>query len=76
MRYYATGYRCSAGKLQGVFHGEGMSLRVERLDAVSIDTSLNDIPGESRKKVCSYIWDRNSRKYVLSATPEHSSPKP
>jgi hypothetical protein len=75
-RYYATGYHCSGGKLQEVIHHEGMSLRVERLDSVSIDISLDAIPGKSRRKLCSYIWDRNSRKYVLSSTPEHSSLRP
>jgi hypothetical protein len=75
-RYYATGYHCSGGKLQEVIHREGMSLRVERLDSVSIDISLDPLPGKARRKLCSYIWDRSSRKYVLSSTPEHSSVRP
>jgi len=75
-RYYATGYHCLAGKLLEVFYREGMSLRVERLDSVRIDISLDAIPGKSRKTIYSYVWDRNSRKYVLSSTPENSSPKP
>lgn len=75
-RYYAAGYRCSGGKLQEVIHHEGMSLRVERLDSASIDICLDAIPGKARRKSCSYIWDRNSGKYVLSSTPEHGSLRP
>ncbi len=67
-RYYATGLRCSGGKLQEVFHRDGLSMRVDRLDSTTISIGLNVTSGESIRKHWSYTWDRNSDKYVLSST--------
>ncbi len=67
-RYYATGLRCSGGKLQEVFHRDGLSLRVDRLDSTTISIGLNLTPGAPIRKHWSYTWDRNTSKYVLSST--------
>jgi hypothetical protein len=67
-RYYATGLRCSGGKPLEVFHRDGLSLRVDRLDSTTISIGLNVTPGEPIRKYWSYIWDPNTSKYVLSST--------
>ena len=67
-RYYLTGLRCSSGKLQEVFHRDGLSLGIERLDSTSIIISLNGTPGDAVRKRWSYTWDRSASKYVLSST--------
>src|SRR5271165_5906830 len=67
-RYYVTGLRCSSGKLLEVFHRDGMSLRVDRLDSTAIGISFDVAPGEPTRHL-SYTWDRNSSKYVLSPAP-------
>jgi hypothetical protein len=67
-RYYAMGFRCSGGKLQQVFHLDGMSLSVDRLDSTTISVSLNVTPGKPIRKHWSYSWDRGTSKYILSST--------
>src|SRR5260370_23518003 len=67
-RYYATGLRCSGGKLEEVFHRDGLSLGVDRLDSTTISIGLNVTPGEPIRKHWSYTWDRSTSKYVLSST--------
>ncbi len=67
-RYYLTGLRCSSGKLQEVFHRDGLSLGVDRLDSTAITVGLNVAPGEAIRKHWSYIWNRRASKYVLSST--------
>ena len=65
---YATGLVCAAGKLHEVFHRDGMSLDVDRLDSTTINVSLNVIPGKPTRKHFSYTWDLNTSKYLLSST--------
>jgi hypothetical protein len=72
-RYYATGLRCSGGTLQEVFHHDGLSMRIDRLDSTAISIGLNVTPSEPIRKYWSYSWDRNTSKYVLSST--QSSPR-
>jgi hypothetical protein len=72
-RFYLSGFRCSGGKLQEIFHRDGMSLRVDRLDSTTLSVSLNVIPGEPTRKHWSYTWDRNTSQYVLLST--WSSPR-
>ncbi len=67
-RYYATALRCSGGKLQEVFHRDGLSLRVDRLDSTMIGIGLHVTPGQPKEKHWSYTWDRNTSRYVLSST--------
>ena len=67
-RYYATGLRCSGGRLQEVFHRDGASLSVDRLDSTTISVGLNVTPGDPIRKYWSYTWDRDRSKYVLSST--------
>ena len=67
-RYYATGLRCSGGRLQEVFHRDGASLSVDRLDSTTINVGLNVTPGDPIRKYWSYTWDRDTSKYVLSST--------
>ena len=67
-RYYVTGLRCSGGKLQEVFHRDGMSLRVDRLDSTAIGISLDVAPGEPTRHL-SFTWDRNTSQYTLSPAP-------
>jgi hypothetical protein len=66
-RYCATAVRCSHGKLQEVFHRDGASLSVDRLDSTAISVGLNTVPGKPVRKHWSYTWDRSVSKYVLSS---------
>lgn len=67
-RYYATALRCLGGKLQEVFHRDGLSLRVDRLDSAAISISLHVTPERPIEKYWSYTWDRKTSRYVLSST--------
>jgi len=71
--YYATGFRCSGGKLHEIFHRDGLSLSIDRLDSNMVGVGLNVTQGEPIRKHWFYTWDRNASKYVLSST--QSSPK-
>ncbi len=64
---YATAFRCSGGKLQEVFHRDGLTLSVDRLDATAISVSLNVTADKPIRKHWSYVWDRDKSKYVLSS---------
>jgi hypothetical protein len=68
-RYYATALRCAGGKLQEVFHRDGLSLRVDRLDSTTINISLHVTPEQPIEKHWSCTWDRDTSRYVLSPTP-------
>jgi hypothetical protein len=65
-RYYLTGLRCSSGNLIEVFHRDGLSLGVDRLDSTAITISLNGTPGEATRKHWSYSWDRSASGYAPS----------
>ena len=67
-RYYATALRCSGGKLREVFHRDGLSLRVDRIDSTMIGIGLHVTPGQPIGKHWSYTWDRITSKYALSST--------
>jgi hypothetical protein len=67
-RFHLTGFRCSGGKLQEVFHREGLSLKVDRLDSTGVGVSLNVIPDKPIRRHWVYTWDRNRSEYVLSST--------
>src|SRR5260370_10211451 len=66
-RYYATAFRCNGGKLEEVFHRDGLSLRLDYLTSVTIRVSLNTMPGESTRTYLSYTWDDHKSRYVLSS---------
>jgi hypothetical protein len=65
-RLYLIGFRCSDGKLEQVFHRDGMSLSVDRLDAIGVTVGLTEGHGNSHRKLWSYTWDGHT--YALSST--------
>lgn len=66
-RYYATGLRCSEGRLQEVFHRDGLSLSIDRLDSNTVRVGLNGKSGESARRQWSYAWDRKRSRYVITS---------
>jgi hypothetical protein len=71
-RYFISGYRCSDGELREVFHRDGLSLTIDRLDSTGINVSslvgVNPTTGQKVRKWWSYIWDRSRSKYVIRST--------
>ena len=71
-RYFISGYRCSDGELREVFHRDGLSLTIDRLDSNGIHVSslvgVNPTTGQKIRKWWSYIWDRSRSKYVIRST--------
>jgi len=67
-RYYATGLRCVAGKLEEVFQRSGASLGIDRLDAKEIGIGLNVTPGKPVRKHWTYVWNPATARYAISAT--------
>jgi len=65
-RFYLIGLRCSGGKLEQVFLREGLSLTVDRLDAIGVTVGLTVNQGDSTRKHWLYKWD--GHRYVLSST--------
>ena len=68
-RYFATGVRCSKGKLEEVFQRDGMSFSVEGVDSKNIRISLNAVSGKSTRTHWSYVWDVEKSKYALAFKP-------
>lgn len=68
-RYFATGVRCSKGKLEEVFQRDGMSLSVEGVDSKNIRISLNAVSGKPTRTYWSYAWDVDKSKYALAFKP-------
>jgi hypothetical protein len=66
-RYYATGFRCSGGEMHEVFHRDGLSLTVDRIDSTVINVSSMVTPGAASRKHWSYTWDRSASIYALSS---------
>lgn len=65
-RYYLLGLRCTNGKLEKVFHREGLSLSVDRLDDTGVTVGLTDGDGAPTRKRWLYTWD--GQRYVLAST--------
>lgn len=67
-RLYLMGYRCSNGKLQEVFHREGLSLGIDQLDDSGVTVGLNPTSNKPIRKHWGYIWDRDQSRYVVKST--------
>ena len=67
-RLYLIGYRCSNGKLQEVFHREGLSLGIDQLDSSEVTVGLNPIDNKPIRKHWQYVWDRDKSRYVVRST--------
>jgi hypothetical protein len=71
-RYFISGYQCSDGELREVFHRDGLSLAVDRLDSDGINVSsivgANPTTGQKIRKRWSYTWDRSRSRYVIRST--------
>lgn len=66
-RYYATGFRCFENRLQEVFHRDGLSLSIDRLDSNTVRVGLNVESDKSARSHWSYAWDRKTSKYVITS---------
>ena len=62
---YRIGLRCSAGRIQEVFHREGLSLTVDRVDSTAVAVSQVEKVGDSKKFRWIYAW--NGERYDVIA---------
>ena len=72
-RYYATGFRCVAGKLQEVFQRRGASLYHDRVNSTAIVVGKSVVSGKPVRKHWIYVWNSAGVRYVVSGT--YSTPK-